>query len=54
MFWSLMKNLKNTSTKNRNFTLIIFYFLIGEHYESIINKVNFFHFAAEAILLELL
>lgn len=39
---------------NQNFYINYFYYFFGEHYESIINNANFFHFATEAIILEIL
>jgi hypothetical protein len=45
---------KENFYERQNFYLNYFYYFFGEHYESIINNVNFFHFATEAIILELL
>jgi hypothetical protein len=48
------ENFKNNLKQRQNFFLNYFYSLFGEQHESIINNVNFFHFATESIILELL
>jgi hypothetical protein len=48
------ENLKNIMKQKENFFLNYFYCLFGEQHESIINNVNFFHFATESVILLLL
>ena len=45
---------KENLNAKQNFYINYFFFFFGDHYESIINNVNFFHYATESILLEML
>lgn len=43
---------KENLRDKQNYYLNYFYYFVGEHYESIINNVNFFHYGTESIILE--
>jgi len=45
---------KENLKERKNFYINYFFYFFGDHYESIINSVNFFHYATESILLEIL
>jgi hypothetical protein len=45
--------LKETYLTKQNIYMNFLFFFINNHYESIINNVNFFHFATEALIWEL-
>ena len=45
---------KENFNAKQNFYINYFFFFFGDHYESMINSVNFFHYATESILLEML
>jgi hypothetical protein len=48
-----LDNLRRRWMSKQNIYINYFYFFINNHYESIINNVNFFHYATEALIWEL-